>query len=391
MGKTLFKLLLVVVALLIGGRWLLQWELRNSVDAAISDAQSVVYADYDRLDVGFDGKVVVKRISLRSPNDEGFSAFIQQIEVDMQSLPELIQRRLGGGLPERMSVRITGVTASLGNLVETLEREVDCMDPARQPSDWMLGLNQDSNITLSYDYQPASRELSVDMNVELPGAYTMNGRVRLGNVSANFRRAGSLDMVRLSYNDIRGVAAWRNFCAEHHSLAPEDVVSRHINAMEERLNYQGLSLTEQARAAYQTYLTEPTRVSARWVLGLEFEDMPDPATLGEMVVDRLELELAGTPVSPIFNKVTPKQRPVPQLQVQRKPESAERGPVELSFDEAREHIGATVTVVTGSKEVRGELISVGESELVLEVVKDGTNRFSITYYRSRLDRILLEP
>ncbi|MBB3169652.1 hypothetical protein [Simiduia aestuariiviva] len=391
MGKTLFKLLLVLVALLLAGRWLLQWEIRNSVDDAIASVRSVVYVNYDRLDVGFDGTVVVKRITLNSNDEDGFNAFIQQIEVDLQSLPELFQRRLGGEPPERMQVRVTGVTANFGNLVETFERDVNCMDPAHQPADWMLGLNQESNLVFTYDYSAENRDLTLDLDVQVPDAYSLNTHLRLGNVAPNLRTAGTLDMVRINYHDVRSIDAWRTFCAKHHELSPEALVTQHVAAIENSLNYQGLSMTEAARSAYENYLLRSGRLKARWVLGVNLNEVPSLEVIEAMLVDRLELELAGTAVSPIFNRVEPKQRVTRTAPLQPKRAAPPPAPVEISFDEAREHIGRTVVIVTGAKEVQGQLLKVGESELVLEVVKDGTNRFSITYYRSRLDRILLQP
>jgi hypothetical protein len=390
MGKTLFKLVVVLVVLLLAGRWLLQWDIKNSIDTAINSVSGAVHINYDRLEVGLDGKVVVKRITLNGPDESLFSAYIQRVEVDMQSLPELIQRRLGGQLPDKLRISVKGVTANLGNLAELSESAVDCMDPAHQPADWMLGLDQDSNWVIDYSYTPANRELTANFDIDVPGAYALKTQLRLSDVSANFRRVGGLDMVRVAYQDVRGIEAWRTYCAQRHDLEVEAFLARHVAAMETYLNYRGLSMTDTARTAYQQFLTESGNLTARWVLGLKLQQSHSPEQLQALLVDRLELELAGTPVSPIFNKVTPKRRAA-RAPLQPKTVAPPPAPIAVTFDEARDYVGRTVSVVTGSKTTRGTLLSVGESELVLEVVNEGMNRFSITYYRSRLDEILVEP
>lgn len=390
MGKNLLKLVGFLLVLAIGGRWLLQWDIRNRIDQAIADMGDRVRISYERVDVGFDGKVSVKRIQIQSPDSDLFDAYIQSINVDMQSLPALIQSRLGSKAPEQMRIKLSGVNANLNQLAASLESNVSCMDPLRQPSLWMLGLDQDSDIELGYTYGAASRELTLDINLLARGAYELKTQVRLGDVAPNLRVVGSVNLLSINFDDIHTIETWRAYCARVHKLSEEQVVSAHIDAIETFLNYRGLSMPEATRAAYQGYLLDPRRLMLRWITNINLQAPPAPEVLNALLIDRMEVEVAGEPVSPIFNRIEPKRVPQPEPM---RPAVAEKpqGPVEITFDQARDYIGRTVHVVTGTKTTTGVAIRVGESELVVEVIKDGTNRFSITFLRSRLDKILLEP
>lgn len=389
MGKTLLKLLAILVLALLASRWYIQHDLRKGLDEALLQLGPFAYVSYDRFEVGFDGVIRVKRIKVSDAEGSQFSAYIQSAEVDLQSLPALIERYFGRQPPEHLTIDIKGVNANFSQLAASARPDVDCLAPDKQPAPWMLGIDQDADLLLAYQYQPASRELALDISVLVRGSYEYSSQLRFGQVSPDLRRAGSLDMVRISYDDIRAVEAWRDYCTRHHKLAPDALEQAHIAAMEKALNYQGLSMTEQTRSAYQKFLDEPGRISARWILNLNFDNPEPPELVRERLIDRLELEVAGEPVSPIFNRVEP-LRDAPKL-LQPKVEQKPAGPRQVTFDEARDYVGRTISVVTGNKTTTGTIKSVGESELVVEVVKDGTNRFSITFYRSRIDDLLLEP
>lgn len=389
MGKTLLKLLAILVLALLTTRWYIQHDLRKSLDEALLQMGPLVYVSYDRFDVGFDGVISLKRIKVNAAQGDQFSAFIQSVEVDLQSLPALIERYFSGRPPQQLSIEFKGVNANVSQLAASARADVDCLAPDKQPAPWMLGMDQDADLLLAYQYQPASLELTLDLSVLVRGSYEYSSQMRFGQVSPDLRQAGSLDMVRVSYDDIRAVDAWREYCARHHQMTPDALEQAHIAAMEKALNYQGLSMTEQARTVYQNYLDQPGRISARWILNLDFDNPEPPEVNRERFIDRLELEVAGEPVSPIFNRVEP-LRDAPKL-LQPKEAEQPAGPRQITFDEARDYIGRTISVVTGSKTTTGTIKSVGESELMVEVVKDGTNRFSITFYRSRIDDLLLEP
>ena len=389
MGKKLFKLVLLVAVILLAGRWFLQWELRNAVDEAVADMRDYLYVSYDRLVLGFDGVITVRRIQISSPEGEQFSAFINQIEVDMASLPNLVQQRVSRHAPDQLTLKLTGVNANINELAAASEVDVDCTHPERQPAPWMIGVDQDSDITLQYQYQPASQELIVNINLLVRGAYEIGTQARFGDVTPNLRQFGSFDLLRFNFDDIRSVQAWRDYCRNRHNLTDEALTAAHMAGVEKYLAYRGLAMSEPAREAYLRYLDQPERLTFRWLLNTNLDDPQALVNLPQRFRDRLEVELAGTPISPIFVQ----REPLVDAPVVKKPvaPAAPRGPVEVTFDEARDFVGQRIHVVTGDKTTSGTLISVGESELVVEVVREGVNRFSITFYRSRMDKLLVDP
>lgn len=388
MGKKLFKLVVLVAVLLVAGRWLLQWDIRNKVDDAIADLSGVVYITYGRLSLGFDGVITVNRIQLNSADGEDFSAFIQSVEVDMESLPALVQQRFSRAAPESMTIKISGVNANLNHVAAAAEVDVDCTHPERQPAPWMLGIDADSDITLKYQYGAAARDLIVDIDLLVRGAYEFSTQLRFGEVSSNLQRMGSLDLIRFNFDDIRSMKAWSEYCARHHNMDVPALHAAHLAGVEKYLAYRGIGLSEPARAAYAQYLDNPERLTLRWLLNISFDEPQAPEVINQRIMDRLEVELAGSPISPIFIEVEP-LRDEPKVVAPVQP-AAPKGPFEISFDEARSYVGKTIHVVTGNKTTTGTVLSVGESELVVEVVKDGVNRFSITFYRSRLDKLLVD-
>ncbi|MDN3638200.1 hypothetical protein QWY82_05170 [Simiduia curdlanivorans] len=390
MGKKLFKLILLLALVAVAGRWLLQWEIRNSVDASIADMRDTVSIRYDRLDVGFDGKVTVKRVQLSLPDSDAFSASIQRIDVDMQSLPELVQRRFGGSAPEALSVKVTGINANLENFAESIESSVDCLDPLKQPSPWMLGFQADSDLNFSYLYNAATRDLTLDVDMIARGAYELKTQVRFGGVAPNLKAASSLDLVRVNFDDIRMMQAWTSYCSARHEKSAEQLVTGYMANLEALLNKQSLGLSEASQAALKSYMQEPGRIVLRWVLNIDLQEPPSADAISDMLFNRLEVEVAGAPVSPIFTSVEYKPvAPRPQLQ----PKIVAKAPalVEIDFEQLQDYVDKEVQLVTGDKITTGVVRKVGGAEIELEVIKDGANHFSITFYRSRIDQILVKP
>lgn len=388
MGKKLFKLLVVLAVLTVAGRWLLEWDIRSQVDDMLAGVSEQVSISYGRLHLGFDGVITVNRIQVNSVEEEQYSAFIQKIAVDMDSLPALIQRRFSGDLPASLLVKIEGVNANINHAAAVAEVDVDCLNPERQPAPWMLGIDSDSDIILHYQYNPSARDLIVDLDMLVRGGYELDTQLRFGEVSPNLARVGSLDLLRFNFDDIRSVQAWTDYCTKRHQLDAEQLRAAHIAGVEKYLAYRGLALTEPARAAYAQYLQNPSRLTLRWLLNIPLDQPEAMQELPTRLRDKLEVEFAGSPISPIFVEREP-LRDEPKVVQPVEPEKP-KGPVEISFDETRNYVGKTIHVVTGNKTTTGKVLKVGESELVVEVVKDGTNRFSITFYRSRLDKILVD-
>ena len=390
MGKKLFKLIVLLALVAIAGRWLLQWEIRNSVDASIASMRDTVSIRYDRLDVGFDGKVTVKRVQVNLPNSDLFSAYIRQIEVDMQSLPELVQRRFGGSAPEALSVKVTGINANLENFAESIESSVDCLDPLKQPSPWMLGFQEDSDLNFSYVYNTPTRDLTLDVDVIARGAYELKTQVRFGGVAPNLKAASSLDLVRINFDDIRMMQAWTSYCSARHDKSPEQLVTGYMTNLEALLNKQRLGLTDASQAALKSYMQDPGRIVLRWILNIDLQEPPSSEEISEMLFNRVEVEVAGAPVSPIFKEVEYKPAaPRPQIQ----PKAVAKAPalVEVDFEQLQDYLDKEVQLVTGDKITTGVVRKVGGAEVELEVIKDGANHFSITFYRSRIDQILVKP
>lgn len=390
MGKKLFKLIVLLALIVLVGRWLLQWEIRNSVDASIAQMRDVVSVRYDRLDVGFDGTVTVKRVQMNLPDSDAFSAYIQEIRVDMQSLPELVQRRFGGKAPEKLSVSVRGINANLDQFAESIESNVDCLDPLMQPSPWMLGFQEDSDLNFSYLYTPASRDLTVDVDVIARGAYELKTQIRLGDVAPNFKAARSLDLVRVNFDDIRLMQAWTSYCRARHDLSEEQLISGYMANLEALLNKQGLGLSDASESAFVGYMQDPGRIVLRWILNINLQEPPSAEEISELLFNRVEVEVAGVPVSPIFNQVEYKPA-APRAQMQ--PRVVEKAPelIEVDFEQLQDYIDKEVQLVTGDKITTGVVRKVGGAEVEIEVIKDGANHFSITFYRSRIDQILVQP
>lgn len=390
MGKKLFKLLVILAVAALAGRWLLQWDIRNSVDSAIADIRDVVSISYDRLDVGFDGSVSMKRINIQLSESDAFSASIQNLEVDFQSLPALMQRRLAGKAPEKLSIKMTGISANLEEFAESVESNVDCLDPLKQPSPWMLGFRDDSDLNFNYVYDLSTRDLTVDLDLLARGAYGLSTQVRFGGVAPNFKAAQSLDMVRINFDDIRMIDAWKTYCTQRHNLSADQLVAGYMTNLEASINKQGLGLSDSSQAALNNYMADSGRLVLRWILNIDLQEPPTSGEIGQLFYDRLELEVAGTPVSPIFKQVEYKPvAPRPQMQpkvVQKAPE-----PLEIAFEALGDYIGKEVQLVTGDKITIGVVRKVGDAEVVLDIVSEGSNHFSITFYRSRIDKILVQP
>ncbi|WP_341936906.1 hypothetical protein [Marinimicrobium sp. C2-29] len=280
--KTLLISLMLMAALVLGGRWFYEYQLEQRLDGQAQALRRMGgELTYETVTLAPNGDIRVEDLQLRLPEYAEFLS-IDRVRVHTGSLIgfhrvafELYNKRL----PEAMGLSIDGLRVSPGSayypsliapVTGTQSRFTTAGCGARsgfsardlEPMGYTeLVLDSDWH----YQRTEGGMDLRAEVNTRQMHSLSTHLSLALQMPDRNLTRAGvallgsRLRSLHLTYHDQGLAPRVMNFCQAETGLDASGFLARHLQAWQEAWNHQGLVAGEDMVDAYRQFLQQPDR------------------------------------------------------------------------------------------------------------------------------------
>lgn len=284
--KKMLVLAILLVALVVAGKFFVEYKLQQQVDSLISSAAPFADVQYDRIYLDPDGGINIDGVVLSSSMLEVGNNTFESIRLASENRWLFVLKALGlsdMSVPEVLSVEIEGV--ELGLLSSdyfdqfiAMANEAFIADVAPSCGDVQFLSIADIrsmgygtlvfDLSVSYAYSPVRRVLELSFDVLLPEVGDTKGRVILGGVpslgvdAAMSALKPSIQLVEVDYIDRGYTRKVNRYCSEKIGLSVEEYIDKEISREGEYfLATWGINPGMALREAYKEFLLEPRSIN----------------------------------------------------------------------------------------------------------------------------------
>lgn len=280
--KKLIVLVLAVLALMVAGKFYVEYKIQQQIDSQISSIAPFADVRYERLYLDPDGGINIDNIEFSSSMLELGENKLDTVRLAGENRWLFVLKALGLSeltMPDALSVELEGVElgvlssdylnqfVALANETFAAEVAPSCGDVQFLSASDMQSMGYGTlrfDLTFNYAYSPVRNVLELSFDARVPEVGDSKGRVILGGIeslsTASIASAAkpSIQLVEIDYVDRGYTRKVNRYCSGKSGLSVEEYINKEISREGGYfLAVWGVNPGASLREAYKEFLLDP--------------------------------------------------------------------------------------------------------------------------------------